>query len=68
MENTPLNHLTPQELAARSGELRRDLFNLRLQQATARLDKPHRIRAIRREIARCETRLSAARSGAIKPA
>ena len=68
MANTYLNDLTPQELAARSGELRRDLFNLRLQQATARLDKPHRIRAIRREIARCETRLSAARSGAIKPA
>lgn len=66
MASTPLTELTAQELAARSGELRRDLFNLRLQQATARLDKPHRIRAIRRDIARCETRLSALRSGPAK--
>lgn len=66
MASTPLTELTAQELAARSGELRRDLFNLRLQQATARLDKPHRIRDIRRDIARCETRLSALRSGPAK--
>jgi large subunit ribosomal protein L29 len=68
MANTSLTELTAQELLARSGELRRDLFNLRLQQATARLDKPHKIRAIRREIARCETRLSSMRTGAAKPA
>jgi large subunit ribosomal protein L29 len=68
MANTSLTELTAQELAARSGELRRDLFNLRIQQATARLDKPHRIRAIRREIARCETRLSGMRTGGSKPA
>lgn len=64
MAQSTLNDLTPQELTARAGELRRDLFNLRLQQATARLDKPHRIRDIRREIARCETRLSALRATA----
>lgn len=68
MANASLNELTAQELLARSGELRRHLFNLRLQQATARLDKPHRIRAMRREIARCETRLSSIRARASKPA
>lgn len=50
--------MTAVELNAKGSELRQELFNLRLQQATARLEKPHRIREIRREIARCETRLS----------
>lgn len=68
MAKTSLNDLTPQELAARAGDLRRDLFNLRLQKATARLDKPHRIRELRRQIARCETRLSVLRSGSPKAA
>ncbi len=48
--------MTQQELAAKGRELRQELFNLRLQQVTARLEKPHRLREIRREIARCETR------------
>jgi large subunit ribosomal protein L29 len=63
MAKTSLKELTAQELVARAGELRRDLFNLRLQKATARLEKPHRLKEIRREIARCETRLAALRIG-----
>lgn len=66
MATDNLKELTAQELAAKAGELRRDLFNLRLQKATARLEKPHRIQQIRREIARCETRLSALRGVAVK--
>lgn len=65
MAKNLLNEMTAEELAAKGRELRQELFHLRLQQATARLEKPHRIREIRREIARCETRmsgLSAARS------
>ena len=50
--------LTETELVAKSRELRQELFNLRLQKATARLEKPHRLREIRRDIARCETRLT----------
>jgi large subunit ribosomal protein L29 len=50
--------LTEPELEAKSRELRQELFNLRLQKATARLEKPHRLREIRRDIARCETRLT----------
>jgi large subunit ribosomal protein L29 len=60
----PLSELTAVELAAKRRELRQELFHLRLQKASARLEKPHRIREIRRDIARCETRLSAlARKG-----
>lgn len=53
-----IRELTSQELSAKGRELRQELFNLRLQQATARLEKPHRMREIRKDIARCETRLS----------
>lgn len=58
MAKTNLNDMSSTEVAAKGRELRQELFNLRLQQATARLEKPHRIRDIRREIARGETRLS----------
>ncbi|MBM3901869.1 MAG: 50S ribosomal protein L29 [Verrucomicrobia bacterium] len=52
-----LKELTSQELGARARDLRQELFNLRVQKATARLEKTHRLRAIRREIAQCETRI-----------
>jgi len=50
--------MTPQELAVKGREMREELFNLRLQQATARLEHPHKIRQLRRDIARCETALT----------
>ena len=58
------NELTAHELTAKGREMRQELFNLRLQQATARLEKPHRIRELRREIARCETSLTTVRQKA----
>jgi large subunit ribosomal protein L29 len=61
MATNPFNDMTAPELAAKSRDLRRELFNLRLQKAAARLEKPHRIRELRREIARCETRLNVVR-------
>lgn len=59
-----LKELSTQELGARARDLRHELFNLRVQKATARLEKTHRIRAIRREIAQCETRLTQLRERA----
>ncbi len=59
-----LKELSTQELGARARDLRHELFNLRLQKATARLEKTHRIRAIRREIAQCETRITQLRERA----
>jgi len=61
MASTDVKEMTAQELVAKARELRVELFNLRLQKATARLEKPHRIEQLRREIARCETRLSSLR-------
>ena len=58
-----LKDLTAQELGAKGRELRQELFHLRIQQATARLEKTHRMREIRKEISWCETRLTQIRSG-----
>jgi large subunit ribosomal protein L29 len=52
------------ELMADSRNLRHDIFNLRLQQASAQLEKPGRLRTLRRDIARIETRISEIRNKA----
>ena len=49
---------TAAELLADGRNLRQEIFNLRLQQASAQLEKPGRLRTLRRDIARIETRLS----------
>lgn len=58
MKTSELKDLTLVELAAKSRDLRHELFNLRLQQASAQLEKPARLRLLRRNIARLETRIS----------
>jgi len=58
MAKSNFNDMPAAEIGAKCRELRQELFNLRLQQATARLEKPHRIRDIRREVARGETQMS----------
>jgi len=58
MKMTEIKDLTPQELAAKSRDLRQEIFNLRLQQASSQLEKPARLRLLRRDIARLETRSS----------
>ncbi len=50
--------MTLVELSAKSRDLRQEMFNLRLQQASAQLEKPARLRILRRDIARIETRIS----------
>ena len=58
MKMSDLKDLTPAELTAKSRDLRQELFNLRLQKASAQLEKPARLRLLRRDIARIETRIS----------
>ena len=59
---------TAVELAAKSRDLRQEMFNLRLQQASAQLEKPARLRQLRRDIARVETRISQLRNEQTKKA
>jgi large subunit ribosomal protein L29 len=44
--------------------LRHEIFNLRLQQAGSQLEKPARLRYLRRDVARVETRISQIRQPA----
>ena len=46
---------TDDQLADQLGELKREAFNLRFQAATGQLEKPARVRQVRRDIARVKT-------------
>ncbi len=61
MKMSDLKDFTIAELAAKGRDLRQDIFNLRLQQASSQLEKPARLRTLRRDIARIETQISALR-------
>ena len=50
-----LSMLTGDELAARLGDSRRELFNLRFQLATGQLDNPARIGQVKHDVARMLT-------------
>lgn len=58
MKMSELKDFTMPELAAKSRDLRQELFNLRLQQASSQLEKPARLRSLRRDVARLETQMS----------
>ncbi len=64
MKMSELKDMTLVELSAKGRDLRQELFNLRLQQASAQLEKPARLRTLRRDIARIETRVSELRNKA----
>ena len=58
MKISALKDLTMNELRAKGRDLRQEMFNLRLQQASAQLEKTARLRNLRRDIARIETRIT----------
>lgn len=64
MKFAELKDMTLVELSAKSRDLRQEMFNLRLQQASAQLEKPARLRLLRKDIARIETRISELRNKA----
>ena len=55
MKAAELREITKEELERKEQDLRRELFNLRFQQATGEIENPMRIRAIKRDIARVLT-------------
>jgi large subunit ribosomal protein L29 len=46
---------TEDQLSEKLGNLKREAFNLRFQAATSQLEKPSRVREVRRDIARIKT-------------
>jgi large subunit ribosomal protein L29 len=57
---------TEDQLASQLSELKREQFNLRFQAATNQLEKPSRVREVRRTIARIKTLQSARARDAAK--
>jgi large subunit ribosomal protein L29 len=55
MKAAELRESTKEELERKEQDLRRELFNLRFQQATGEIENPMRIRAIKKDIARVLT-------------
>ena len=55
MKASELRETTVDELRKKEQDLRKELFNLRFQQATGEIENPMRIRAIRKSIARILT-------------
>ena len=55
MKPKEINEMTDAEAQAKLRDLRQELFNLRLQQQTARLERPSRLREVRKDVARIET-------------
>lgn len=55
MKPKEIHEMTDAEAQAKMRDLRQELFNLRLQQQTARLERPSRLREVRRDVARIET-------------
>ena len=62
MKKESFKDLTAVELQAKGRDMRHELFNLRLQQASSQLEKPSRMRHLRKNIARVETQLSVLRN------
>ena len=55
MKAKELRDQTSEELRIKEGELYDQLFKLRFQAATAQLEKPAKIRQVRRDLARIKT-------------
>lgn len=68
MKFTELNEKPLIELAALGRDKRQEIFNLRLQQASSQLEKPSRLRTLRRDIARIETRMTQLRKQGVNAA
>jgi large subunit ribosomal protein L29 len=55
MKPNEIRNMSPAELEQKLGDLKKDLFQLRLQHATNQLDNPLRIALIKKDIARVQT-------------
>ncbi|MGN0485833.1 MAG: 50S ribosomal protein L29 [Acutalibacteraceae bacterium] len=55
MKAKEIRKLSAAEMDAKLAELKKELFNLRFQQAVNQLDNPMRINAVKKDIARIKT-------------
>lgn len=62
-KGSELRSKTPPDLRRELLDLLREQFNLRMQKGTGQLAQPHRVREVRRDIARIYTVLNEQRKG-----
>lgn len=55
MEAKQMREMSTDELAQKRGELREEIFHLKLRRATGRLENPMKLRQTKRDLARLET-------------
>ncbi len=55
MKASEIRKLSAEEMDAKLADLKKELFNLRFQQAVNQLDNPMRISAVKKDIARIKT-------------
>ena len=55
MKATEVRAMSVEDLEKKLADLRKDLFNLRLQNATNQLENPNRINDVKKDIARVKT-------------
>jgi large subunit ribosomal protein L29 len=57
MKIRDLRDLSNEELQAKAADIKKELFNLRVQQAMGQIENPMRLRILRRDIAKAKTAL-----------
>ena len=62
MKAREVRDLSADERGQKLAELEKELFNLRIQQTAGQLEKPDRLRTVRREIARIKTVINQAKA------
>ncbi len=55
MKIRDLRDLSNEELQAKAADIKKELFNLRVQQAMGQIENPMRLRMLRRDIAKAKT-------------
>ena len=55
MKANELRNMTVEEIRIKEDILKKELYGLRSEAEAGRVEKPHKINDIRRDIARCET-------------
>jgi large subunit ribosomal protein L29 len=55
MKISELRDLSNEELQAKAADIKKELFNLRVQQAMGQIENPMRLRMLRRDIAKAKT-------------
>jgi len=62
MKASEVRDLTAEEQTQQLADTEKELFNLRIQQSSGQLEKPDRIRVVKREIARIKTVMNQAKA------